>query len=69
MDIATARAEGEGFVSVDDWRLAHEAFWNSYADDLRTRLADPSWQLVDDTSVAVERFRLVSRSPRWTARL
>ena len=59
VDIATAKAEGEGFVSVNEWRLAHEAFWNSYADDLRSRLADPSWRLADDTPVVVERFRLV----------
>jgi len=61
VDMATAKAEGEGFVSVKEWRLAHEAFWNSYADDLRSRLADPSWRLVDDTPVVVERFRLVDR--------
>ena len=59
VDIATAKAEGEGYRSVEEWRLAHEAFWDSYADDLRSRLADPSWRLVDDTPVVVEYFRLV----------
>jgi uncharacterized protein YhfF len=61
VDISTARAEGEGFVSVKEWRSDHEAFWNSYIDDLRSRLGDPSWRLVDDTPVVVERFRLVER--------
>jgi uncharacterized protein YhfF len=61
VDIVTARAEGEGFVRVEEWRLAHEAFWNGYADDLRARLGDRSWRLVDDTPVVVERFRLVER--------
>jgi uncharacterized protein YhfF len=59
VDIATARAEGEGFVSVREWRVAHEAFWNGYADELRSRLADASWRVTDDTPVVVERFRLV----------
>jgi len=64
VDIATAKAEGEGFVSVMEWRVAHEAFWNGYADDLRSRLADPSWGLTDDTPVVVERFRLVDSLAR-----
>jgi uncharacterized protein YhfF len=61
VDLATARAEGEGFVSVMEWRLDHEAFWNSYIDDVRSRLGDPSWRLIDDTPVVVERFRPVDR--------
>ena len=61
VDLATAKAEGEGFVTVEEWRLAHEAFWNGYAEELRWRLADPSWRLLDDTAVVVERFRLVER--------
>ena len=57
LDIALA--EGEGFASVAEWRRAHEEFWNSYRDWLRRRLADPSWQLTDDTAVVVEQFRLI----------
>jgi uncharacterized protein YhfF len=57
LDIALA--EGEGFESVAEWRRAHERFWNSYRDWLRTRLGDASWQLTDDTAVVVEHFRLV----------
>jgi uncharacterized protein YhfF len=59
VDITTAKAEGEGFLSVKEWRVSHEAFWKSYADDIRSRLAEPSWRLTDDTPVVVERFRLV----------
>ena len=59
VDVATARAEGEGFASVAEWRSAHEAFWNAYGDDLRARLGDPSWRLADDTPVIVERFHRV----------
>jgi uncharacterized protein YhfF len=61
VDIDTATAEGEGFAGVEEWRVAHEAFWNGYADDLRARLGDQSWRLVDDTPLVVERFRLVER--------
>jgi uncharacterized protein YhfF len=61
VDLATAIAEGEGFLSVEQWREDHEAFWNGYIDELRSRLANPSWQLADDTPVVVERFRLVER--------
>jgi uncharacterized protein YhfF len=59
VDHTTAAAEGEGFASVGQWRQAHEAFWGSYRDDLRARLADPSWTLTDDTPVVVEHFRLL----------
>ena len=48
VNLATARAEGEGFLSIAEWRDAHEAFWNSYADE----------HLSDETHVVVERFRL-----------
>ena len=61
VDIAVARDEGEGFNTVAEWRRDHEAFWNSYIDELRTRLDDPAWQLMDDTAVVVERFRLINR--------
>jgi uncharacterized protein YhfF len=61
VDIDTATAEGEGFAGVEEWRAAHEAFWNGYADDLRARIGDQSWRLVDDTPVVVERFRLAER--------
>ena len=61
VDMAIAHEEGEGFNSVEEWRIAHEAFWNSFADELRRRLGDTSWALMDETPVVVERFRLINR--------
>ena len=44
-----ARAEGEGFESVADWRFAHERFWSDR-------------KITDDTPILCEYFRLVSPS-------
>jgi uncharacterized protein YhfF len=44
IDVAFARDEGEGFESVDDWRRAHEAFFER--------------ELPDDTAIEAVRFRL-----------
>jgi uncharacterized protein YhfF len=53
--------EGEGFDTVQQWRDAHEAFWN---DAVRPTLHDPDgWVLDDDTQVVIERFRLVDNRP------
>ena len=49
VDEEFARAEGEGFESVADWRAAHERFWGRYR-------AEP---ITDDTLVVCDRFRLV----------
>ena len=54
-----ARDEGEGFESVAQWREAHDRFWRSYADEIRTYLGDPDWDVDDDTLFVAERFRLV----------
>jgi uncharacterized protein YhfF len=64
VDVAVAEDEGEGFTTVAEWRRDHEAFWNSYADELRIRLDDPAWRLVDETPVVVQRFRLIKRLDR-----
>ncbi len=61
VDDAFARDEGEGFADALDWRVAHERFWNSYIDELRERLGDPSWSLGDDTLIVCQRFRLAER--------
>ena len=61
VDDAFARDEGEGFADAHDWRVAHEGFWNSYIDELRKRLGDPSWSLGDDTLIVCQRFRLAER--------
>jgi uncharacterized protein YhfF len=46
VDLQFARDEGEGFVTVANWRAAHERFW-----------ADR--RITDETLVVCEHFRLV----------
>jgi uncharacterized protein YhfF len=53
--------EGEGYANAAEFRVAHERFWNSYIDDLRTGLGNPGFALDDDTLVVLERFRIVER--------
>ena len=47
IDLQFARDEGEGFESVEDWRLAHERFFEQ--------------RINDDAEVVAVRFRLVER--------
>ncbi len=47
IDPQFARDEGEGFDSVEDWRIAHEEFFER--------------PLPDDTKIVAVRFRLVER--------
>jgi uncharacterized protein YhfF len=47
VDVEFARAEGEGFETVEEWRIAHERFFE--------RPIDP------DTRIVAIRFRLVER--------
>ena len=47
IDMQFARDEGEGFESVEDWREAHERFFER--------------PLPDDTPIVATRFRLVER--------
>jgi uncharacterized protein YhfF len=47
IDVEFAREEGEGFESVDEWREAHERFFEQ--------------PLSDDTPIVATRFRLVER--------
>jgi uncharacterized protein YhfF len=46
VDLGFALDEGEGFASVEEWRLAHEDFWSGVA-------------VSDDTVIVAQRFRLV----------
>jgi uncharacterized protein YhfF len=46
IDLAFALDEGEGFSTVEEWRIEHERFW-----------ADA--ELSDDTVIVAERFRLL----------
>ena len=51
-----ADAEGEGFTDVDDWRRAHEGFWNREVVPRLRRILDPDFALDDDTVVVCEWF-------------
>ena len=53
--------EGEGYADAAGFRDAHEGYWNSYIDQVRAYLGDPSFVLGDDTPVVLERFRIVER--------
>jgi uncharacterized protein YhfF len=47
IDLAFARDEGEGFESVEDWRMAHERFFEQ--------------PIEPDTLIEAVRFRIVER--------
>ena len=47
IDIEFARDEGEGFESVDDWRVAHEEFFQQ--------------ELTPETMIVAVRFNVVER--------
>jgi uncharacterized protein YhfF len=50
VDEQFARDEGEGFETVEDWRIAHERFFER--------------PIAPDTQVVAVRFRVVERLPR-----
>ena len=52
--------EGEGYADAAEFREDHGAYWNSYIDDLRRRIGDPSFTITDDTLIVCERFRVVA---------
>jgi uncharacterized protein YhfF len=54
---AHAIAEGEGYATVDGWRAAHVAFWES--DEMRGSLGMPGFTITDDTEIFAVTFRLV----------
>lgn len=56
-DLRLALDEGEGYLSVAEWREAHERFWHS--EEMREGLGDPGFVVDDGTMVVVERFRVV----------
>ena len=59
VDLAHAVDEGEGYITVAEWRAGHERFWHS--EEMRSALEDPDFAVNDDTLVVAERFRLVER--------
>jgi uncharacterized protein YhfF len=48
--------EGEGFTTLTEWRVAHEAYWDS--EEVRAGLP-PGFRLDDATEVVLEGFRVV----------
>jgi uncharacterized protein YhfF len=56
VDLAHALGEGEGYLSVADWRAGHERYWHSA--DMRSALGDPEFTVSDDTLVVAMTFRL-----------
>jgi len=58
VDLAFARAEGEGFASVAEWRAAHERFWTT--SEAREEIPDDF--VVDDDALVVQEFFRVDRS-------
>lgn len=57
VDVAHARDEGEGYVTVAEWRAGHEEFWHS--EEMRRALDDPTFTVDDTTPTVLERFRVV----------
>jgi len=58
VDLAHAVDEGEGFTTVAEWRVDHEAYW--HGDEMRQAMDDPGFTVHDDTAAVLERFRLVA---------
>jgi uncharacterized protein YhfF len=56
VDLAHALGEGEGYLSVADWRAGHERFWHSA--DMRNAVGDQEFTVSDDTLVVAQTFRL-----------
>lgn len=57
VDLDHARDEGEGYISVAEWRAGHEDFW--HGPEMREALGDPAFTVDDSTLLVLERFRLV----------
>ncbi len=56
VDLGHAMDEGEGYLSVQQWRAGHERFWRS--PEMQAELGG-DFVIDDDTLVVVERFRVV----------
>ena len=55
VDLEHALAEGEGFMSLAEWREGHEGFW--HGTEYREWVGDPSFRVTDDTIAVLVRFR------------
>ncbi|MFD7227191.1 ASCH domain-containing protein [Streptomyces sp. NPDC059881] len=59
VDLRHALDEGEGHLTVAEWRSAHERFWHSQ--EMREALGAPDFTVDDTTMLVAERFRVVRR--------
>ncbi|HEY6275132.1 MAG TPA: ASCH domain-containing protein [Streptosporangiaceae bacterium] len=59
VDLAHAVGEGEGYISVAEWRAGHEQFWHSQ--EMRDALGDPEFTVDDGTLVVAQTFRLAEK--------
>ncbi len=59
VDLVHVESEGEGHLTVAEWRAAHETFWRS--DQMLAALGDPAFSVDDATLVVLEHFMLVAR--------
>jgi uncharacterized protein YhfF len=55
-----ARAEGEGFDTVAEWRAGHERFWHS--SEFRAAVGDAGFTVDDDTVAVCVSFKVVTRA-------
>lgn len=61
-----ARAEGDWFDNVEQWRDAHRRFFNNSANEIAAYLNQPTWETTDDTMVVVRFFRVIVPSASGT---
>ncbi|GLZ81305.1 ASCH domain-containing protein [Actinorhabdospora filicis] len=58
VDLPHCIDEGEGHMSVAEWRAAHEIDWHST--EQRLEFGDPAFTVDEDTPLVLEHFRLVA---------
>lgn len=61
VDLAHAVDEGEGFNSVIQWRVDHQAYWES--SEMRAAMGDPDFTVADESMLVLERFKVIARRP------
>ncbi len=59
VDLAHAVDEGEGFNSVIQWRVDHQAYWES--SEMRAAMGDPDFTVADESMLVLERFKVIAR--------
>lgn len=57
--VDVALAEGDWFESVEQWREAHERYFNGFSQSIAEHLGRSEWQVEDDTLVVIRFFRKI----------